>query len=76
MSGGVEASDIKSKKIIGRKKGTTNVAFVEGEEIPIEGTVGGTQESEVVFSKGKTKRKSQPKKKDIISPALGENEVE
>ncbi|GAB2265543.1 hypothetical protein Dimus_000590, partial [Dionaea muscipula] len=55
---------------------TIDVVAVGGDKIPIEGTVGGTQESEVVVSKGKTKPKSQPKKKDIISPAVGENEVE
>ncbi|GAB2290371.1 hypothetical protein Dimus_024651 [Dionaea muscipula] len=53
-----------------------DVGTVEEKEVPTKVTVGGTQESEVVVSKGKTKRKSQPKKKDIISPAVGENEVE
>ncbi|GAB2276053.1 hypothetical protein Dimus_010795 [Dionaea muscipula] len=58
------------------KKAMFEVAVVGEEEVPTDGTVDGTQESVVVASKSKSKPKAKPKKKDVISPAVGENEVD
>ncbi|GAB2268608.1 hypothetical protein Dimus_003563, partial [Dionaea muscipula] len=57
------------------KKATSEVADVGEEEAPTEGTVGGTQETEVVASKSKPKPKIKPKKKAVISPVVGGNVV-
>ncbi|GAB2273537.1 hypothetical protein Dimus_008327 [Dionaea muscipula] len=85
-SGAAGTSDVpvqkvsKKKKIEASKAGTsamTDVANVGEKEVPSEGTVGATQDSEVMASKGKFKLKTQCKrKKDVISPAVGENLVE
>ncbi|GAB2268966.1 hypothetical protein Dimus_003901 [Dionaea muscipula] len=61
------------------KKTTTEVAIVEEEEVPSEGTIGeeaenATQESQVMAKK--TKPPTKPRKKNIPSPAVGENLVE
>ncbi|GAB2278901.1 hypothetical protein Dimus_013575 [Dionaea muscipula] len=56
------------------KKATTEVATVE-EETPTEVPFIDTQESEAVASKAKSQRKTRSLKKDIVSPAVGENEV-
>ncbi|GAB2281301.1 hypothetical protein Dimus_015902 [Dionaea muscipula] len=56
---------------------TTDVANVGEKEFSSEGTIGATQESQVVAFKGKSKPKTQRKRKrDMISPAIGENLVE
>ncbi|GAB2297612.1 hypothetical protein Dimus_031704 [Dionaea muscipula] len=47
----------------------------EAEEAPTEGTVDGTQERKVVALKTKPKAKAKPKKKDVVSPGVGENVV-
>ncbi|GAB2302827.1 hypothetical protein Dimus_036822 [Dionaea muscipula] len=64
---------IRTKKT---KKATSEVAVVSDEEFPTDGTVGDTQESEAVASKSKPKRATKPKKKDVISPIVGENEMD
>ncbi|GAB2266095.1 hypothetical protein Dimus_001122, partial [Dionaea muscipula] len=46
-------------------------------EVSAEGTVGATQESEVVAAKGNSKpRPQRRRKKDVISPTVGENLVD
>ncbi|GAB2267924.1 hypothetical protein Dimus_002900 [Dionaea muscipula] len=79
-SDGAEVSDVPKKIIRTRKtkKAASKVAVVGDEEVPTEGTVGGTQESQTVATKRKSKPKTKPRpqKKDVISPAVGENEVE
>ncbi|GAB2276022.1 hypothetical protein Dimus_010764 [Dionaea muscipula] len=56
---------------------TTGVADVVEKEVPSEGTVGITQQSEVVVDKGMTKPKPKRlKKKGVISPAVRENLME
>ncbi|GAB2273548.1 hypothetical protein Dimus_008338 [Dionaea muscipula] len=56
---------------------TTDVADVSKRDVPYEGTVGITQESEVVVDKGMTKLKPKRlRKKDVINPAVGDNLME
>ncbi|GAB2278890.1 hypothetical protein Dimus_013564 [Dionaea muscipula] len=64
---------IRTKKT---KKATSEVEVVGDEEVPPDGTVNGTQKSDVVASKSKPKRSTRPKKKDVISPVVEENEVD
>ncbi|GAB2283836.1 hypothetical protein Dimus_018323, partial [Dionaea muscipula] len=59
------------------KKATFEVADVGEEEAPTDGTVSGTQESEVVASKSKSKPKAEPRpNKDVVSPTVEENKVD
>ncbi|GAB2273521.1 hypothetical protein Dimus_008313, partial [Dionaea muscipula] len=56
---------------------TTAMADVGEKEISAEGNVGATQESEFVAAKGKSKlRPQRRRRKDVISPMVGENLVE
>ncbi|GAB2288018.1 hypothetical protein Dimus_022364 [Dionaea muscipula] len=78
MSGATETFEALKKvvRIKRTKKSTSEVADVGEEEVPTTGTLGGTQESEVVVSKAKPRSKAKPKKKDVAIPAVGENIVE
>ncbi|GAB2270295.1 hypothetical protein Dimus_005198 [Dionaea muscipula] len=56
---------------------TTSVADVGEKEVSAQGVVGATQGSEAVAAKGKSKPRPQcRRRKDVISPAVGENLVE
>ncbi|GAB2278741.1 hypothetical protein Dimus_013417, partial [Dionaea muscipula] len=77
-SGVAKSSEAPKKVVMTKrtKKATSEVADVgEEEEAPTEEAVGGTQESEVVVSRTKPKLKAKPKKKDVVSLAVGENVV-
>ncbi|GAB2275757.1 hypothetical protein Dimus_010507 [Dionaea muscipula] len=79
-------SEVPVKKVSRKKKSTTSeagtaattdVADVVEKEVPSEGTMGITHESEVVVDKGMTKLKlKRLKKKDVISPTVGDNLME
>ncbi|GAB2290284.1 hypothetical protein Dimus_024563 [Dionaea muscipula] len=82
----IGTSEVPVKKVSRQKKSvaseagtaaTTNVANVVEKEVLSEGTVGITQESEAVVDKGMTKLKPKRlRKKDVISPAVGDNLME
>ncbi|GAB2281133.1 hypothetical protein Dimus_015738 [Dionaea muscipula] len=88
--GATSTSDVPVKKVLRKKKtlafdvgtsetegATTGVANVSKKDVPSEGTVGATEESEAVVAKGSSKLKPKRlKNKDLISPAVGENLME
>ncbi|GAB2270448.1 hypothetical protein Dimus_005345 [Dionaea muscipula] len=87
VRGAAGTSEVPVKKISRKKKksaaseantaATTDVADVEKKEVPSEGIVGNTQESEAVIKKGMSRpRPKRLRKNHVISPAVGDNLLE
>ncbi|GAB2296694.1 hypothetical protein Dimus_030802, partial [Dionaea muscipula] len=67
----------RKKKSAASRVNTADVTDIERREVPSEGTVGNTQESEAVVEKGMTQpRPKRLRAKHVISPGVGNNLLE